>query len=82
MAKLCQINRVSGSFDRDTLGIIISALVMSRLFYCSLVWSNTSATNIDKLQLVQNFVCRIITGTKKFEHITLSLREVIWLPVA
>ena len=81
MAKLCQISRVSGSFDRDTLHII-SALVMSRLFYCFSVWSNTSARNIDKFQLVRNFACRIITGTKKFEHITPSLREVGWLPVA
>jgi hypothetical protein len=47
MAKLCQINRVKDSFDRDTLRLIINALVMSELYYCSTVCrSNTSATNI------------------------------------
>ena len=81
MTKLCQINRVKNSFDRDTLCTIISALVLSKLFYCSTVWSNTTATNIKKLQAVQNFACRIITKTKKFEHITPALREIKWLPV-
>ena len=81
MTKLCQINRVNNSFDRDTLRTIISALVLSKLFYCSTVLSNTTATNIKKLQAVQNFACRIITKTKKFEHITPALREIKWLPV-
>ena len=49
MTKLCQINKVKNSFDRDTLCTNISALVLSKLFYCSTVWSNTTATNIKKL---------------------------------
>ena len=49
MTKLCQINSVKNSFDRDTLCTNISALVLSKLFYCSTVWSNTTATNIKKL---------------------------------
>ena len=45
------------------------------------VWSNTSKKNISKLQKVQNFACRIITGKRKFDHITPALRELRWLPV-
>ena len=37
--------------------------------------------NIKKLQLVQNFAARIITGTRKFEHITPVLKDLKWLPV-
>ena len=81
MTRICQINRVKNSFDRDTPRTIISALVLTKLFYCSTVWSNTTATNIKKLQAVQNFACRIITKTKKFEYITPALREIKWLPV-
>ena len=66
---------------RATLRTIISALVQSTFFYWSTVWSNTTATNIKKLQAVQNFACRIITKTKKFEHIPPALREIKWLPV-
>ena len=81
MAKLCQINHVKGSFDKDTLTLIISALIITKLVYCSTVWYNTSSTNLKKLQAVQNFACRIITNTKKFDHITPALRQLNWLPV-
>ena len=81
MAKLCQINRVKHCFDRKTLIYIICAVVMSKLYYCSTVWSNTSSSNIKKLQAVQNFACRIIVDGKKFDHITPILKEIGWLPV-
>ena len=43
--------------------------------------SNTSSNNINKLQSVQNFACRVISGVRKFDHITPALRELNWLPV-
>ena len=36
---------------------------------------------VNKLQLVQNFACRIVTNSKKFDHISPKLRELNWLPV-
>ena len=70
MNKLNQINRIKHLIDKETLLSIInfSSFVFSRLFYCSSVWSNTSATNIYKLQLVQNFAARIILGLRKYDH--------------
>lgn len=79
-SKLIQINRVKKSFDRETLSLLISALVLSKMLYCSTLWSNTSAKNIKKLQAVQNFACRIITNTRKFDHITPALQHLNWLP--
>ena len=81
MAKLCQINRVKDIFDRDSLRLIIKALVMSKLYYCSTVWSNTSETNIKKLRAVQNFACRILADTGRYDHVTPALRAIRWLPV-
>ena len=81
MGKLCQISRVKDSFDKDTLCLIISSLVMSKLFYCSSVWSNTSSKNVKKLQAVQNFACRIVSNTRKFDHITPAMEELEWLPI-
>ena len=46
--------------------IIINAIVFSKLFYCSSVWSNTTQANRDKPQGVQNFACRILCSAKKF----------------
>ena len=60
---------------------MIHAFVFSKLFYCSTVWRNTSKRNINKLQLVQNFACRIILGLKKFDHISEGLKALNWLRV-
>ena len=81
MSRLGQINRVKYIFDKRALIIIINALVFTKLFYCSSVWSNTTQANLDKLQAVQNFACRILCGAKKFEHITPLLKGLHWLPI-
>ena len=81
MSRLGQINRVKHIFDKRALIIIINALVFSKLFYCSSVWSNTTQANLDKLQAVQNFACRILCGAKKFNHITPLLKGLRWLPI-
>ena len=77
--KLIQINRIKHLLDKETLLLIINSFVFSRLFYCFSVWSNTSATNIHKLQLVQNFAARIILGLRKYDHISAGLRSLRWL---
>ena len=69
-------------FDRSTLITIINSLVFSKLFYCPSMWSSTTKNNIGRLQKVQNFVARIVTGARKYEHITPMLKELHWLPVA
>ena len=81
MSRLDQINRVKHVLDKDTLTIVVNCLVFSKLFYCSNVWSNTTESNLDKVQKVQNFACRIISGVKKFDHITPVLRAMQWLPI-
>ena len=81
ISRLAQINRAKHAFNSNLLVNIINALVFSRLFYCSMVWSNTSDKNLRKLQHVQNFAARIISGKRKFDHITPVLRELRWLTV-
>ena len=78
---LGQINRVKHVLDKDTLTIVVNCLVFSKLFYCSNVWSNTTESNLDKVQKVQNFACRIVSGFKKFDHITPVHRAMQWLPI-
>ena len=51
------------------------------MFYCSSVWANTSTTNICKLQAVQIFAARIVTNSRKFDHISPILKQLCWMPV-
>ena len=41
----------------------------------------SSASNVKKLQSIENFACKIITKTRKYDHVTPLLRELDWLPV-
>ena len=80
MYKLRCINRITHLLDRKTLVLIINGIIIfSRLFYCSNIWGNTCSKNICKLQLTQNFACRIILGLKQFDHISAALKSLGWL---
>ena len=67
--------------DKKTLILLMNCFIFSKLLYCSTVWSNTSRSNIKKLQLVQNFAARIVLGLRKFDHISQGIRSLNWLPV-
>ena len=78
-----EINRVRHLFDARTLERVIIALVASKLYQCCRVWSNTpKKKNVAKVQKVRNFAGRVITGARKFYHITPVLRELRRLPLS
>ena len=82
MARLgLQINRVKHAFDSTTLTIIINALVFSKLYYCCNVWNNTSEYNLSRIQAVQNFAARIVSNSRKYDHISPILKDLKGLPV-
>ena len=80
MSKLSQISHIRFVFNKGLLEIIINALVFSKLYYCSSVWSSTSSCNVRKLQYVQNFAARIICNVRKYDHISPVLRNLRRLP--
>ena len=81
IARLAQISRVKHCLDRTSLLTVINALVFSKLYYCSNVWANTTEKNIRKLQAVQNYACRIVSGARKYDHVTPHLKSLSWLPI-
>ena len=81
LSSLNQVNRIKRLLDRNTLVIVINALVFSKLYYCSSVWSSARKKNIKKLQNVQDFAARIITCLRKFDRITPVLKELKWFSV-
>ena len=65
---------LSHIFSKTPL-LLIDGFVFSKLFYSSTVWSNTSNTNVKKLQLVQNFAGRIVLGLRKYDPISEGLKS-------
>jgi hypothetical protein len=60
---------------------LVNALVISCLDYANSMLYGPPKYELDKLQRVQNVACRLITGIKKFDHITAALRDLHWLPI-
>ncbi|XP_072573218.1 uncharacterized protein [Paramormyrops kingsleyae] len=60
---------------------LIHAFITTRLDYCNALLSGCPSGSLNKLQLVQNAAARVLTNTKKFDHITPVLSSLHWLPV-
>ena len=59
---------------------IIHALVMSRLDYGNAMLYGLPETQLRKLQMIQNSAARLITGTRRQDHVTPILFSLHWLP--
>jgi hypothetical protein len=66
----------------DMTRLLINAFVTSKLDYCNSLLYGIPSSQLKKLQFVQNAAARLITKTKKFDHITPALHELHWLPIA
>ncbi len=53
----------------------------SRLDYCNALLGGCSLRLINKLQMVQNAAARVLTRTRKYEHISPVLSTLHWLPI-
>ncbi len=64
----------------DLTEILIHAFMTSRLDYCNALLGGCSARLINKLQMVQNAAARVLTRTRKYDHISPVLSTLHWLP--
>ena len=60
---------------------VMQSLVMSRLDYCNALLIGIQQALIAKLQRLQNSAARIVSRTRKYEHITPVLIKLHWLPI-
>lgn len=60
---------------------LVHAFMTSRLDYCNALFAGCPASSINKLQLVQNAAARVLTRSRKYDHITPILSSLHWLPV-
>ncbi|KAI2657273.1 RNA-directed DNA polymerase from mobile element jockey [Labeo rohita] len=60
---------------------LVHAFMTSRLDYCNALLGGCSASSINKLQIVQNAAARVLTRSRKYDHITPILKSLHWLPI-
>ncbi|XP_062613812.1 uncharacterized protein LOC134275555 [Saccostrea cucullata] len=78
---LRNISRIRPFITEDACKTLVVALVTSRLDYGNALLYGITETNISRLQRVQNTAARIVTRTRKHDHISEVLISLHWLPV-
>ncbi len=61
--------------------MLINAFMTSKLDYCNALLSGCSASLINKLPMVQNAAARVLTRTRKYDHISPVMSTLHWLPI-
>ena len=81
----CSMRRIRGirrSLTTEAAKTLISSFVCSRIYYCNTVFANLPASTIDRLDDVLHAPARLISGCRKYDHITPVMRdELHWLPI-
>ncbi len=78
---LKNIARIRCFVSSQDLEKLVHAFITSRVDYCNGLLTGLPKKTIRQLQLIQNAAARILTRTRKYEHITPVLRSLHWLPV-
>lgn len=60
---------------------LVHAFVSSHLDYCNCLLAGLPKSHIAPLQRIQNIAARLVTCTKRSEHITPALHSLHWLPI-
>ena len=87
--KLCQyayfhirnINSIRRSLSGEAAATIVHGLVTSRLDNGNSLLYGISDKSLRRIQCAQNSAARILSRTRKYDHITPILKQLHWLPV-
>ena len=75
------LSKVKPFLSFKNFEMVIHAFISTRLDYCNALFAGISSTALSRLQLVQNAAARLLTRTRRREHITPVLAALHWLPV-
>ena len=76
-----KIGMIRKYLDKKSAETLVHAFVTSRLDYCNSLLYGLPQDLTNKLQCVHNTAARIVSRTRKYEHITPVLKSLHWLPV-
>ena len=78
---LRQIRSIKKCLPYESLRTLAVALILSRIDYCNTLLAGLPEKQLCRVQFLINTTARLITGTKKFEHITPVLKKLHWVKV-
>jgi len=79
--QLRQLRTIRTCLTPETTRTLVQAFIGSGLDYCNSLLVGISAQLLQRLQVIQKAAARLVTGARKYDHISPTLRELHWLPV-
>jgi Reverse transcriptase (RNA-dependent DNA polymerase)/Endonuclease-reverse transcriptase len=77
-----QLRQVRSSLDTNSAIVLANALVSAKLDYCNSLFYDLPDVSLNRLQLVQNALARVVVpSVKRSDHISPTLRKLHWLPI-
>ena len=78
---LRQIRSIKGCLKMVSPKTLASALVLSHIDYGNMAFVSLSKVVTQSIQSIINTTARLITGVRKYDHITPVLKELYWLKI-
>ena len=78
---LWQIAQLCSYLDVGALTTLVHTLIVSRFYYCNVLYMGLPLRLMRKLQIVQNMATKLLTGLEKYHHISPTLVALQWLPI-
>ncbi len=78
---LKNISKLRPMLSMSNAEMLIHAFMTSKLDYCNALLGGCSAHLINNLQMVQNAAARVLTKTRKYNHISRVLSALYWFPI-
>ena len=78
---LRNISKIRKFLSKESTEILIHAFVSSKLDHCNSLLYGLLAYQLAKLQVLQNTAARVVSLTRKYDHITPVLESLHCLPV-
>ena len=75
------LHRIRNTLDHKTAATIATSLVHSRLDYCNSLYYSLPASQLHRLQLIQNALARAISQTPLHSPISPVLHSLHWLKI-
>ena len=78
---LCGLSHSRHSLPQSVLIPLVQGLVLSVLHYCLVCLGASNATQCSRLQKIVRFAARVVSGHRKYDHVSDVLDDLGWLHV-
>ena len=78
---LCRIGSIRKYLTKEAAATLVHAFISSRLDCGNSLLQGITKSQLSRLQRVQNCAARLVSRTRKYDHITPVMKDLHWLPL-